>query len=53
MTSTGEAARCPRDINAPVAFRVDPNAVYLFDAATSSTLAQASFALSQTPATRH
>jgi ABC-type sugar transport system ATPase subunit len=53
MTSTGEAARCPRDINAPVAFRVDPNAVYLFDAATSSTIAQAGFAVSQARATRH
>ena len=43
MTSTGEAGRSPRDIDAPVAFRVDPNAIYLFDPATSKTMAQASF----------
>ncbi|MFB2551879.1 ABC transporter ATP-binding protein [Ensifer soli] len=43
MTSVDEARRHPRAIGAPIAFRVDPDFVYLFDAATGRTIRQARF----------
>jgi len=43
MTSTADLARFPHEINAPVAFCVDPDAVYLFEPETGRTCAQARF----------
>jgi ABC-type sugar transport system ATPase subunit len=43
MSSTGEALLYPREMNAAVAFCVDPNALYLFDPVTGKTVAQARF----------
>jgi hypothetical protein len=53
MTSSGEALRYPREMNAPAAFCVDPDALYLFDPETGRTLAQARFSTRPAPATRH
>jgi ABC-type sugar transport system ATPase subunit len=43
LGSSGEASLFPREMNAPVAFGVDPDALYLFDAQTGKTLAHARF----------
>jgi ABC-type sugar transport system ATPase subunit len=43
MTSVDTARLFPQHIGAPVAFRVDPDFIYLFDAETGRTLRQARF----------
>ena len=46
MTTLDEARRFPNRIGAPIAFRVKPDFLYLFDAATGRTLRQAKFTAS-------
>ena len=48
LGSSGDAARFPREMNAPVAFGVDSDALYLFDARTGKTLAPARFSSGET-----
>ena len=43
MTSVDQALNYPRRIGAPIAFRIDPDFVYLFDAGTGRTVRQARF----------
>lgn len=45
MTSVDAARGYPREIGAAISFRVDPDFVYLFDAASGETVRQARFAL--------
>lgn len=44
LTSVDAARRFPRAIGSPIAFRVDPNYVYLFDETSGRTVRQARFA---------
>jgi ABC-type sugar transport system ATPase subunit len=53
MASSGDVFRYPRQMNAAVAFCVDPQALYLFDPSTNKTLAQAKFSARSARATRH
>lgn len=48
MTSVDAARAFPRSIGAPIAFRVDVDFVYLFDAASGRTVRQARFSERQT-----
>ncbi|MBB5535747.1 ABC transporter ATP-binding protein [Rhizobium giardinii] len=43
MTTLDAALKYPRTIGAPIAFRIDPDFVYLFDADTGRTVRQARF----------
>ena len=43
FTSVDTARRYPSAIGAPIAFRLDPDFVYLFDPATGRVLRQARF----------
>ena len=43
MTTVDAARKYPRAIGAPIAFRIDPDFVYLFDVTTGRTVRQARF----------
>ncbi|MDQ0315906.1 ABC transporter ATP-binding protein [Amorphus orientalis] len=48
LTSVDQARAFPQELNAPIAVRIDPDFVYLFDAADGRTIRQARFTTMQT-----